>query len=102
MSQWAQEAVWEGEGLHYVASWSPDDNEASLAQSVERETLNLKVGGSTPPWSFFLLLDATNDDFARCIWTVLGLFGEIGLGGIVDWFISETRNAGNIPVKPRF
>jgi hypothetical protein len=26
---------------------------ASLAQSVERETLNLKVAGSTPAWGFF-------------------------------------------------
>ena len=25
---------------------------ASLAQSVERETLNLKVAGSTPAWGF--------------------------------------------------
>jgi hypothetical protein len=33
---------------------------ASLAQSVERETLNLKVAGSTPAWGFdnyFLLLE---------------------------------------------
>jgi hypothetical protein len=27
---------------------------ASLAQSVERETLNLKVAGSTPAWGFIL------------------------------------------------
>jgi hypothetical protein len=29
---------------------------ASLAQSVERETLNLKVAGSTPAWGFVLFL----------------------------------------------
>ena len=29
---------------------------ASLAQSVERKTLNLKVAGSTPAWGFLLLL----------------------------------------------
>jgi hypothetical protein len=30
------------------------DSKASLAQSVERETLNLKVAGSTPAWGFVL------------------------------------------------
>jgi hypothetical protein len=29
---------------------------ASLAQSVERETLNLKVAGSTPAWGFVVFL----------------------------------------------
>jgi hypothetical protein len=30
------------------------DSKASLAQSVERETLNLKVAGSTPAWGLVL------------------------------------------------
>jgi hypothetical protein len=30
--------------------WSQRHRNASLAQSVERETLNLKVAGSTPAW----------------------------------------------------
>ena len=51
---------------------------ASLAQSVERETLNLKVAGSTPAWgfmrNFFFCLnwclvcfqDQEEDDEVRC------------------------------------
>jgi hypothetical protein len=31
---------------------------ASLAQSVERQTLNLKVAGSTPAWGFLFALFA--------------------------------------------
>ena len=37
------------------------DQQASLAQSVERETLNLKAAGSTPAWGF---------SFAVCVWQV--------------------------------
>ena len=38
--------MWNAKGkLRYI--------KASLAQSVERETLNLKVAGSTPAWGFF-------------------------------------------------
>ncbi|KAL4920833.1 hypothetical protein BDW62DRAFT_176320 [Aspergillus aurantiobrunneus] len=35
--------------LFFAVSQQP----AGLAQSAERETLNLKVGGSTPPFGFF-------------------------------------------------
>jgi hypothetical protein len=38
------------------SGWSVlPDMKASLAQSVERETLNLKVAGSTPAWGFIFL-----------------------------------------------
>jgi hypothetical protein len=40
-----------GGGWAYIVT-TPDGNQASLAQSVERETLNLKVAGSTPAWGF--------------------------------------------------
>jgi hypothetical protein len=43
--------------------------EASLAQSVERETLNLKVAGSTPAWGFlFCIQEPEGPDlsFLRC------------------------------------
>ncbi|TGZ80788.1 hypothetical protein EX30DRAFT_39195 [Ascodesmis nigricans] len=34
--------------------------QASLAQSVERETLNLKVAGSTPAWGFLFCRSLTS------------------------------------------
>ena len=38
--------------ISLIISPSPSTSPAGLAQSVERETLNLKVGGSTPPFGY--------------------------------------------------
>jgi hypothetical protein len=38
---------------------------ASLAQSVERETLNLKVAGSTPAWGYELAICFVGSLFLR-------------------------------------